>query len=219
MARVARSAVFGRVVCLCAVVALGAGCTALPRLETAVFQDPLLEHKGTVPLKAAMMTLTDARPAEEREGRGAIEDFAERVTVVMLTDLSEARVFTSIEREDRAGRRRRDPARRDPLVPVVSGVQPSPVHPRARHPRSLRRPRVARDDGCRDHPRARGPEEGADHRVLHESRPREPVALRLPVSGFSGGSDRDSNSALRRVAVDLQMAILEDRQQIVEALK
>jgi hypothetical protein len=36
---------------------------------------------------------------------------------------------------------------------------------------------------------------------------------------FQAGSDRDSNSALRRVAVDLQMAILEDRQQIVEALK
>ena len=68
MARVARSAVLGRVVSLCVGVTLVAGCMALPKLETAVFQDPLLEHVGTVPLKAGMMTLKDARPPEERGG-------------------------------------------------------------------------------------------------------------------------------------------------------
>src|SRR5262245_16854467 len=73
--------------------ALVAGCMALPKRETSVFDDPLLEQRGTLPLKAGLMTLADARPAEQRAGFGDIENFPERVTLVMLMDFSEARLF------------------------------------------------------------------------------------------------------------------------------
>jgi hypothetical protein len=220
MARVVRSAVFGRVVCLCVVVALVVGCTALPKLETAVFQDPLLEHKGTVPLKAAMMTLTDARPAEERQGRGAIEAFAERVTVVMLTDLSEARVFTSIERA-KTERAAADVILRGeirsfrwsprynlpPFIPGLGilaafGVPVSVATTDVEITLELVDPKKAQTVVSY----TKAARERQSHFVYR-------------FQDFQAGSDRDSNSALRRVAVDLQMAILEDRQQIVEALK
>ena len=39
-----------------------AGCLALPKSDRTMFQEPLLASKGTLPLKAGLMTLTDARP-------------------------------------------------------------------------------------------------------------------------------------------------------------
>ena len=219
MARVARSAVLGRVVWRCVVVALVAGCTALPRLETAVFQDPLLEHKGTVPLKAGMMTLKDARPAEEREGRGAIEDFAERVTVVMLTDLSEARVFTSIEHAKTE--RPADVVLRGeirsfrwtprykflPFIPGLGilaafGVPVSVATMDVEITLELVDPKKAQTVASY----TKAARESQSHFVYR-------------FQDFQAGSDRESNSAFRRVAVDLQTAILEDRERIVEALK
>lgn len=215
----ARFAALARVMCLCAAVSLLAGCMALPRLETAVFQDPLLENKGTLPLKAGMMTLADARPAEELKGRSSIEDFAERVTLVMLTDLSEARVFTSIQhakpewpadvilrgeiRSFRWTPRYTVP----PFIPgfgilAAFGVPVSTATMDVEIAIELVDPKKARTIASY----TKAARDSQSHFLYR-------------YQDFRAGGDHEANSALRRVAVDLQTAILADRDRIVEALK
>jgi hypothetical protein len=52
--------------------------------------------KGTVPLRAALATLRDARSPAERAELVAIENLPEQITSVLLTDFSDARIFASI---------------------------------------------------------------------------------------------------------------------------
>lgn len=212
-----RLAIFHRAVGLCAVGALLAGCMALPRVETAVLQDPLLTRKGTLPLKAGMLTLKDARPAQEREGD--LEYFTERVTQVILTDLSEARLFTAIEHvtdrqvadvilrgEIRSFRWK--PAHRwVPYVPALGilaafGVPVAASAMDVEIALELVDPRTAQAIASYT-------------KAAHESQ--SYFVYRYQDS--RAGDDRERDSALRRVAVDLQTAILEDRERIVAALK
>jgi hypothetical protein len=214
-----RIAVLSKVVGLYAGCALAAGCMALPNLETAVFQDPLLTSRGMLPLKAAMMTLEDRRPAPEREGLGDIENFAERVTLVMLTDLSETRLFKTIEH----ARNLRDAdvilrgeirsfvwKPRHKLAPYIPGlgilaafgvpvadsemaveIALEVVNPKTAQPIASYT-RAARDTQA--------------HFVYR-------------FQDSRAGHDQEPNSAFRRVALDLQTAILDDGQRIVAALK
>jgi hypothetical protein len=57
--------------------------------------EPLL-HKGTVPVAAGMLTLRDARPAAQQAEPRHIESFADSVTYSILSDFSEARLFASL---------------------------------------------------------------------------------------------------------------------------
>jgi hypothetical protein len=72
-----------------------AGCMALPRSRM-LFEEPRLDPKMTLPLRAALAPLRDARPPGEQAELTPTESSPEQVTFVLLTDLSEARVFSSI---------------------------------------------------------------------------------------------------------------------------
>ncbi len=233
-----RSRVLGRIAWWCGVSALVAGCMALPKLETAVFQDPLLERRGTLPLKAGMMALKDARPADERDAaarpnfltrwtreyfwsasRRDIEDFAERVTLVMLTDLSEARVFTSIERAKSAP---------PPDVILRGEIRSFRWTPRYSWPPYVPGLGILAAFGV---PVATASMDVEIALELVNPKNEQVVASYTRAArdtqshwvyryqDFRAGGDQEANSAFRRVAVDLQTAILEDREKIVAALK
>jgi hypothetical protein len=70
-----------------------AGCMALPK-ASAMLEDPPLDVRGTLPLRAALLPLRDARAPGEGATRSP--GSAEEITSVLLTDLSEARVFSSV---------------------------------------------------------------------------------------------------------------------------
>ena len=61
-----RSTILTRILGASLVGVLLAGCLALPKSDRTMFQEPLLASKGTLPLKAGLMTLTDARPVLTR---------------------------------------------------------------------------------------------------------------------------------------------------------
>ena len=84
-----------RVIAVAIVAAVGAGCMVLPKPGT-LFEDPPLAVKGTVPLRAALLTLSDVRPAAERRTIRNIDSLPEHVTSILLTDFSEARLFSVI---------------------------------------------------------------------------------------------------------------------------
>ena len=133
-----RSTILTRILGASMVGVLLAGCLALPQSDRTMFQEPLLASKGTLPLKAGLMTLTDARPAEERGSFPDIEDFPDRITLELLMDLSEAQLFSSIghdsrgadvilgERSGRSSGRRATTGRR---TSPVSGSSPPSVFP------------------------------------------------------------------------------------------
>ena len=81
-----RSTILTRVLGASMVGVLLAGCLALPQSDRTMFQEPLLVSKGTLPLKAGLMTLTDARPAGERGSFRDIEDFPDRITLELLME-------------------------------------------------------------------------------------------------------------------------------------
>ena len=70
----ARSMILTRVLSLAVIGSLMAGCMALPQSDRTMFQEPPLANRGTLPLKAGLMTLVDARPADGRQSLREIED-------------------------------------------------------------------------------------------------------------------------------------------------
>ncbi len=180
-----RSTILTRILGASLLGVLLAGCLALPKSDRTMFQEPLLASKGTLPLKAGLMTLTDARPAGERGSFRDIEDFPDRITLELLMDLSEAQLFSSIGHDSRGAdvilrgeiRSFEWKARYDwaPYVPGLGflaaiGIPVAPFDGpgRARH----------RDRGREDRP--------ADH-LVREGRNRPPPVLGLPISGLHRG--------------------------------
>lgn len=73
-----------------------AGCAALPK-GTVLFQHAPLLPKGSIPVKAELTTFKDSRPTGEREALRNVSGVADQITAVALRDFKEARVFESIE--------------------------------------------------------------------------------------------------------------------------
>jgi hypothetical protein len=204
---------------LVAIVALGAGCMALPKRETAVFDDPLLEQKGTLPLRAGLMTLKDARPPEQREGFGDIEYFPERVTLVMLMDFSEARLFTSLNHV-------KVPQESEVLLRgEIRSFEWTPKHDWVPYLPALG---ILAAFGV---PVAHSTMEVEIALDVVNPKKDEPIASYAKAAttkqsyfvyrfqDFRAGSTRDKDSAFRQVAVQLQTAILDDRERIIAAVK
>ena len=92
----ARSLILRTALATGAIAALVAGCMALPKEHEAAFAVPPLDSRGTVPVRAGILTLVDARPANERQTLTEWSDVAERATLQMLMDFSDARLFTTL---------------------------------------------------------------------------------------------------------------------------
>jgi hypothetical protein len=196
---------------------LMAGCMALPKADRTMFQEPPLPSRGTLPLKAGMMTLVDARPPEDRQTLREIEDFPDRITLEMQMDLSEARLFRSIGH----GLAGADVILRGqilqfswkprynwvPFVPALGTLAAIGV------PVSYSSGRVA-----------------IALEVL-DARTNQPIASYVKAAvdehpywvyryqDFTAGSDRDTDSAFRRVVEELATSILVDADRIVAAVK
>jgi hypothetical protein len=196
---------------------LMAGCMALPKADRTMFQEPPLPSRGTLPLKAGMMTLVDARSPEDRQTLREIEDFPDRITLEMQMDLSEARLFRSIGH----GLAGADVILRGqilqfswkprynwvPFVPALGTLAAIGV------PVSYSSGRVA-----------------IALEVL-DARTNQPIASYVKAAvdehpywvyryqDFTAGSDRDTDSAFRRVVEELATSILVDADRIVAAVK
>ncbi len=212
-----RSTFLSRILVASLAGALAAGCLALPKSDRAMFQEPPLTGKGTLPLKAGLLTLTDARPAGERDAFRDIEDFPDRITLELLMDLSEAQVFTSIGHDTRSA----DVILRGEIrsfqwkprynwVPYVPGLGTLAAFGVP----------VAYSTGqvelAIDVVNARTDERIASY-TKAATAGRSYWVYRF--QDFTAGSDRDTDSAFRRVVEELQTAIVNDRDRIVGAVK
>ena len=196
---------------------LMAGCMALPKADRTMFQEPPLPNRGTLPLKAGVITLVDARPPEDRQTLRDIEDFPARITLEMQMDLSEARLFRSIGHDSVgadvllrgqilqfAWKPRYNPV---PFVPGLGTLAAFGV------PYAYSAGRVA-----------------IALEVL-DARTNQPIASYVKAAvdkhpywvyryqDFEAGSDRDTDSAFRRVVEELASSILADGERIVAAVK
>jgi hypothetical protein len=207
-----------RAASLAAVGVFIAGCMALPKSDTAVLQDPPLASKGTVPLKAGMMTLRDARPAQEREALRGMEDLAERVTLNMVMDFGEAKVFSSIKHVT-------EPKDADVILRgEIRSFQWSPGYIWYPYVPGLG---ILAAFGV---PVATSTAEVAIALEVVDPKKDQPIvsytkAVResqryfvYRYQDFRAGDDRERNSAFRRVADELQTAILGDQDRIVAAV-
>ena len=212
-----RATILTRILGVSMVGALLAGCLALPQSDRTMFQEPLLASKGTLPLKAGLMTLTDARPAGERRSFPDIEDFPERITLELLMDLSEAQLFSTIGHDSRGADvilrgeiRSFDWKPRYNWVPYVPGLAflaaiGVPVA------YSTGQVELAIDVV----------DAKTDQRIASYTRAatdKHPYWV-YRYQDFTAGSDRDTDSAFRRVVEELQAAILADGDRIVAAVK
>lgn len=197
--------------------ALAAGCMALPKSDRTMFQEPPLTAKGTIPLKAGLLTLTDVRPPEERQSLREIEDFPDRITLELLMDLSEAQLFQTIGHDTRgADVLLRGEIRsftwkpRYNLLPYVPGfgIIADFGVPVARSSSTV--------ELAIDVINAKTEERIASYTKAAKAR-RSYWVYRF--QDFTAGSDRDTDSAFRQVVEELQNEILNDRERIVAAVK
>ena len=212
-----RSSILTRMLGVSMVGVLLAGCLALPQSDRTMFQEPPLANRGTLPLKAGLMTLTDARPDGERRSFRDIEDFPDRITLELLMDLSEAQLFSSIGHDSRGA----DVILRGeirsfqwkprygwaPYIPGFGFLAAVGV-PVAY---STGQVELAIDvvDAKTDQRIASYTKAASDHHAYWVYR----------YQDFTAGSDRDTDSAFRRVVDELQSAILADGDRIVAAVK
>ena len=213
------SAIFGKAVCLCAIVVLLAGCMALPKRHAAIFQEPPLEPKGTVPLKAGLMTFRDVRPPAEREAWPEFPDLSERATLQMLMDWSDARLFTFIGhvsepkgadvilRGEIRSFQWKPRYRWAPYVPGLAFLAALGVPVAS----STAQVEIALEvlDPKKDQPIASYDKAARSSQNYWVYRYQDSHA----------GSDLEADSAFRRVADGLQTAILADRDRILAAVK
>lgn len=212
-----RSTILTRILGVSMAGALLAGCLALPQSDRTMFQEPPLANKGTLPLKAGLMTLTDARPAGERQSFRDIEDFPDRITLELLMDLSEAQLFSLIGHDSRGAdvilrgeiRSFQWKARYNwvPYVPGLAFLAAIGV-PVAY---STGQVELAIDvvDAKTDQRIASYAKAASDRHPYWVYR----------YQDFTAGSDLDTVSAFRRVVDELQAAILADGDRIVAAVK
>jgi hypothetical protein len=213
----ARPLILTRIWSVAVVGAFAAGCMALPNSDRTMFQEPPLPNRGTLPLKAGLMTLVDARPADGRQSLKEIEDFPDRITLEVLMDLSEAQLFRAIGHES-AGvdvilkgeiRSFSWTPRYNwvPYVPALGTLAAFGV------PVAYSRATV---------------ELTLD---IIDAKSNQPIVSYTKAAtgknsywvyryqDFTAGSDRDTDSAFRQVVGELQTAILADGDRIVAAVK
>ncbi len=156
---------------------------------------------------------------EEREGLGDIEDFSERVTLVMLMDFSEAKLFTAINHV-------KDPREAEvilrgeirsfrwkpkydwaPYIPALAFLAAFGV-PVAHSTMDVE---IALEvvDPKKDQPITSYTKAASDRQSY--------IVYRF--QDFRAGGDLPEDSAFRQVAVALQTSILDDGDRIVSALK
>lgn len=213
----ARSPIVVRAACVCLVGVMLAACMALPKPDRAMFQEPPLPNRGTLPLKAGLLTLTDARPAAERQSFVDIEDFPDRLTLELLMDLSEARLFSVIGKDTtgaelllRGKIQSFQWAPRYDRVPYVPGLAfLAALGVPVAH--SASEVQLTLD---LVHPKTE--QVIASYTKAAASRQSYWV---YRYQDWSAGSDRDLDSAYRRVVDGLQSAIVADRERIVAAVK
>jgi hypothetical protein len=206
-----------RIIGVSVVGALLAGCMALPKSDRAMFQEPPLANRGTLPLNAALMTLTDARPADERGAFPDIENFPDRITLEVLMDLSEARLFTSIGQDSRGvdvilkgeirsfqWTPRYNAVPYIPGLAFLSALGVSVAHAKGQVELSINVVDAKTDQAIGSYAKA-----ATDTHSYWVYR----------FQDFTAGSDRDTDSAFRRVVIDIQSAILADADRIVAAVK
>ena len=196
---------------------LVAGCMALPKSDRTMFQEPPLPSKGTLPLKAGLMTLVDARPADGRQSLREIEDFPDRITLEVLMDLSEARVFKAIGHDSSGAdvilkgeiRAFSWTPRYNwvPYVPALGTLAAFGVSVAY----SSATVELALDvvDAKNNQPIASYTKAATGKHSYWVYR----------YQDFTAGSDRDTDSAFRQVVGELQTAILADGDRIVAAVK
>jgi hypothetical protein len=198
---------------------LVAGCMALPKPHAALFQDPPLGSHGTVPLTAGMMTLVDARPAQGRQEFPEFGELTEQVTLQILMDWSESRLFKDLYRV-------KEPKGADIVIRGELRAfqwQPryrwQPYVPGFAFLATLGVP-VARSAGeveiAVDILDPRKPGTIASY-TQAARRTRQYWVYRY--QDFSAGDDLDGDTAFRQVLAGLQAAILEDRERIVAAAR
>ena len=199
-----------------ACVLLLTGCMALPKGDRTMFQEPPLASKGTLPLKAGLMTLTDARPAGQR-GTLDIEDFPDRITLELLMDLSEARLFSSIAHDLRGAE-----------VVLRGEIRAFAWTPKYDWPPYVPGFGILAAFGG---PVAHSTSEVALAIDVVDPRTDRAIASYVKSAAgrrsywvyryqdFTAGSDRDTDSPFRQVAEELQAAILADGERIVAAVK
>ena len=199
------------------VAVLMAGCMALPNGDRTMFQEPPLPNRGTLPLKAGLMTLRDARPAEERGELPDIEDFPDRITLEVLMDLSEAGLFKSIGHDSRGvdvilrGEIRSFQWKAHyKVVPYIPGLAfLSALGVPVAHSKGQVELAIDVLDAKTSQPIGSYSRAASDTHAYWVYR----------FQDFMAGSDRDTDSAFRRVVSDIQSAILADGDRIVAALK
>jgi len=214
-----RTAILRRAACLAAIGAVVAGCMALPKPDTAVFQDAPLAIRGTLPLRAGLMTLRDARPAPQRRGLPDPADFSEQVTRVMLMDFSEAKLFAFLGRV-------REPREADVLLRgEIRSFRWKPRYDWYAYVPGLG---ILAAFGV---PVATSTGEVEIALEVVDPKTDQPIASYTRAArgrqtyfvyryqDFRAGGDREPNSAFRRVTDELQTAILADRERIVAAVK
>ena len=212
-----RSTLLTRIIGVSVAGALLAGCMALPKSDRTMFQEPPLPNKGTLPLNAALMTLTDARPAEERGAFPDIENFPDRITLEVLMDLSEAGLFKSIGHDSRGvdvilrGEIRSFQWKAHyKVVPYIPGLAfLSALGVPMAHSKGQVELAIDVLDAKTSQPIGSYSRAASDTHAYWVYR----------FQDFMAGSDRDTDSAFRRVVSDIQSAILADGDRIVAALK
>jgi len=189
----------------------------LPNGDRTMFQEPPLPNRGTLPLKAGLMTLRDARPAEERAELPDIEDFSNRITLEVLMDLSEARLFTSIGHDLQGAE------------VILSGeVRSFRWKPKYYWPPYVPGLGILAAFGV---PVAHSTSQVELAIDLVNPKSQQPIASYSKAAqdrhaywvyrfqDYTAGSDRDTDSAFRRVVEDIQASILSDRDRIIAAVK
>jgi hypothetical protein len=196
-----------------------AGCMALPKPHAALVQEEPLPDRGTLPLSAGVMTFVDARPAEARQQFPEYGEVSEQVTLNILIDWSESRLFQDLYRvqepkgadviirgEIRAFRW--EPQYRwAPYVPGLAFLAALGV-PVAT---STGEVEIALD--------IVDPRKAGTIASYTKAARRVRTYWVYRYQEFRAGDEQDPNSALRQVLEGLQTAIVDDRERIVAAAK
>ncbi len=215
----ARRAIVRTVLCLCAAGALVAGCMALPKRHAALFQEPALVNRGTVPLNAGMLTLRDARPEQERQARPLIEDLAERATLQMLMDFSDAKLFALLNHVN-------EPKGADVILRgEIRSFQWTPRYrwlpyvPGLGFLAALGVPVATSTAEVEIALDVVDPRKGETIASYAKSARSSQDYWVYRMQDSTAGTDLETDSAFRQVADGLQTAILDDRERIVAAVK
>jgi len=208
-----------RVLCLCVIGVATAACMALPGRQVAVFQEPPLPMKGTIPLIAGLMTLEDARPVDERRAMRDIEKLPERVTLQILIDWKDANLFRQLNHVS-------EPQGADVILKGELRSfrwKPSyawlPYIPALGTLAAFGVPVAYSDDAVEIALDVIDPKSGqaiASYTKMAQSHHSYWV---YRYQDFTAGDDRQTNSAFRQVADQLQTAMLGDRERMVAAVK